>query len=70
MFNISNLKALILLFFSFNLVFNKSITDKELSNFTFPEDINFTEYKEICKENIFYNHKKCFSFSEKYEKKI
>ena len=70
MFNISKLKTLVFLFFSFNLVFNKSIPDNELSNFIFPEDINFTEYKEICKENIFYNHKKCFSFSEKYEKKI
>ena len=70
MLYLSKFEIIILFLFSFNLIFNKSVSGNEVSQFIFPEDINFTEYKEICKETIFYDHKKCFSFSEKYEKKI
>ena len=71
MLNSCKLEAIIfLLLSSISLIINQSIPNNEISEFVFPEDINFQEYKEICKENILYDHKKCFFLSKKYEEKI
>ena len=61
----------LILFFSFiHITINLDISINEKDLFIFTEDINYEEYKDICKETIFYDHKKCFSFSKKYEEKI
>ena len=36
----------------------------------FPQETNFEEYKNICKEDININHEKCLSYSQKYESQI
>jgi len=64
------IKTIILLFSIFSIIMNKSISDNEKIVFEFPNDINYDEYKEICKETIFYDHNTCFSISKKYEEKI
>ena len=67
MLKLKFIQIIILLFSITHIVFNKSVTDEEKKQFIFPENINFTEYKKICRESIYYNHKKCFSYSQKYE---
>ena len=64
------IKTIILLFSIFSIIMNKSISDNENIVFEFPNDINYDEYKDICKETIFYDHNTCFSISKKYEEKI
>ena len=56
-----------LLLFLLSFTFLKSNQD---NNFIFPKDINYEEYKKICKENIYINHEECFSYTNKYEKII
>ena len=43
---------------------------KQNNEFVFPKDIDYESYKNICKENIYIDHEKCFSYSKKYEKEI
>ena len=43
---------------------------KQNNEFVFPKDIDYDSYKNICKENIYIDHEKCFSYSKKYEKEI
>ena len=45
-------------------------SSKQNNEFIFPKDINFESYKNICKENIYIDHEKCFSLSKKYEQEI
>ena len=63
-------ELIILLLYIINIVTIQSKDINKQAEFIFPEDINFTEYKDRCKENVFYDHQKCFSFSQKYEEKI
>ena len=70
MSKLSFFKLIIILLYIINIVTIQSKDINEQTEFLFPEDINFTEYKYICKENVFYDHQKCFSFSQKYEEKI
>ena len=70
MSKLSFFELIIILLYSINIIAIQSKDISEKTEFIFPEDINFTEYKEICRENVFYDHQKCFSFSQKYEEKI
>ena len=67
MIKIGFIKTIILFFSLIHIVINLDTSNDEKNIFIFPENIDFEKYKDICKENIFYNHNKCFSFSRKYE---
>ena len=43
---------------------------KQNNEFVFPKDIDYESYKNICKENIYIEHEKCFSYSKKYENEL
>ena len=45
-------------------------TSNNNNDFIFPKDINYEEYKIICKEDLDINHEQCFSLSKKYEPEI
>ena len=68
--NFTKFHSILLLLSLISLIINKSISDNKIPEFIFPEDINYQEYKDICKENIFYDHVNCFSLSKKFEEKI
>ena len=70
MFKQNFLVMIIILLSYINTIYNLSISDNDKNTFIFPKEINYEEYKKICREYIFYNHKKCFSYSKKYEEKI
>ena len=70
MFKQNFLVIIIILLSYINTIYNLSISDNDKNTFIFPKEINYEEYKKICREYIFYNHKKCFSYSKKYEEKI
>ena len=70
MFKSRFIEKIILLFSFFSLVINLSNSNNDNNEFIFPNDINYDEYKEICKETIFYDHQKCFSLSKKYEEQL
>jgi len=70
MSKLSFFELIIILLYIINIITIQSKDINEQTEFIFPDDINFTEYKEICRENVLFDHQKCFSFSQKYEKKI
>ena len=54
----------------FHIIISLDSFNNQKDLLIFPENINYEEYKDICKETIYYDHKKCFSFSKKYEASI
>ena len=58
-------------FFLISILFPFILPNLNQNNeFIFPKDINYAAYQKICKENIYINHEKCFTYSKKYEAEI
>ena len=70
MYNHGFIKTIIIFFSFFSLIVNNPTSNNEKNVFKFPNDINYDEYKKICRETIFYDHNKCFQSSKEYEQKI
>ena len=59
--------SFILLFYLIHNITNISTTANDI---IFPQNIDYNEYKSICRESIKYNHNECYTLSQEYVKII